>query len=336
MKPALDLRRLRYFVAIAELGSVTRAARSLHLAQPALSQHVGALERELGVRLLDRGPRGVVLTEAGARLEREARALLANADGLLERVRADAREPEGEVVLGISQSVGIAIGAALLRAAAARLPGVHLQVRELISGLIPDLLRTGALDFALAYEQTTGTTGIDELALLSEELFLVGRRDLAKQFFGASRAARGDGARTGEVPFAALAGLPLYLSRRGHVIRDMLERIARRKRIRLTLAAEVDSLYLMRDLARGGSGFCVLSWANVHREAGAADLWAARLVAPALHRDICLLRRHGQALPRAAREVALLAIEMMAREADQGAWRGIVRTRPDEARRRLG
>ena len=267
-----------------------------------------------------------MLTEAGARLEREARALLADADGLFERVRGDAREPEGEVVLGISQSVGLAIGAALLEAAAARLPRVRIQMRELISGLIPDLLRSGTLDFALAYEQIEGRSGIDELKLLSEELFLVGRSDLAARHLGASE---------GDVPFAALADLPLYLSRRGHVIREMLERVARRKGIRLALAAEVDSLYLMRDLVRGGTGFCVLSSANVQRDAGVQDLLVARLAAPAVRRDICLLRRHRQALPRAAREVALLALEVMARKVEEGAWRGTLRVSAAQALRVL-
>ena len=82
----LDFRRLRYFVKVAELGSLTRAAEALHMAQPALSQHIRGLEDEIGAKLLARGPRGVTLTEAGQRMLEESRAMLRSAiaevDGL--------------------------------------------------------------------------------------------------------------------------------------------------------------------------------------------------------------------------------------------------------------
>lgn len=327
MPASFDLRRLRYFVTVAGLGSVTRAAEVLHIAQPALSQHIRALETDLGVKLLDRGPRGVALTEAGRRLQSEARDLLAGVKGLLERVRDDAREPEGEVVIGVSQTVGSLVVAPLLEAAARKLPRVRIQVREMLSGLIPELVRSGALDFALSYD-TPGGNGVDAITVLSEDLCLVGRRRLVERHLGTRRGAT--------VRFEELAGLPLYLSRRTHVVRETLERAARRKGFRLKLAAEVDSLYIMKELALAGAGFCVLSRANVRREFDDASLHVARIVAPAIRRDICFLRRHAHALPRASAEVATLAAEVLSGMVEEGAWSGTLRAHAEDVRRLLG
>lgn len=92
MSSSFELRRLRYFVKVGEMGSLTRAAAALHIAQPALSQQVRILESELG--LFERGPRGVGPTDAGRRLRVEARRLLDEMGSIAERVR-DASDPKG-------------------------------------------------------------------------------------------------------------------------------------------------------------------------------------------------------------------------------------------------
>ncbi len=313
MSGNLDLRRLRYFVRVAELGSLTRAAEALHIAQPALSQHIRALEGEVGVKLLARGPRGVALTEAGERMLEEARAMLSGARSLIERVRGDSSEPEGEVVIGVGQTVGSLLVVPLLEAAARRLPRVRIQIREMLSGLLPELVRSGAVDFAVSYNTASGN-GVDSTVVLWEEMCLVGQRRLAQRHLG--KVLRE------EVPFKALAGLPLYLSRRTHILRELVERVAREKKVVPNLLAEVDSLYIMKELALGGTGFCVLSRANVRRELEHHDLYVARIVQPVVRRDICLVRRSGAATSRAARETVLLAAEVLAAMVKEDVWRG--------------
>src|SRR5687767_12555895 len=105
MSASFDLRRLRYFVKVAETGSLTRAAAALHVAQPALSQQIRVLEDELGVQLLARGPRGVTLTEAGQRLLAESRRIFDGIKVGVERVKGGP-EPEGQVVIGVGQLAG--------------------------------------------------------------------------------------------------------------------------------------------------------------------------------------------------------------------------------------
>jgi LysR family nitrogen assimilation transcriptional regulator len=326
MPASFDLRRLRYFVKVAELGSVTRAAEVLHVAQPALSQHMRALEAELGVQVLARGSRGVALTEAGERLYAEARELLGGIKAMVERVKDDTRDPEGEVVIGVGQTIGSILMVPLLQMAAERLPRVRIQIREVLSGLIPELVRTGAVDFALSYNMASGN-GVEAVTVLSESMCLVGQRALVERHLGRRRAA---GA---EVRFAELAAVPLYLSRRTHILREMIEKVARRKGVALHLLGEVDSLYIMKELALGGTGCTVLSHANFRRELGHEDLFIGRITAPLIRRDICFVRRHGQALPRAARETAGLAAEALVRMVEEGVWRASLAARPEDLRR---
>lgn len=316
MPANLDLRRLRSFVKVAELGSLTRASEALHVAQPALSQQMRSLEDELGVKLLARGSRGVALTEAGQRLLEEARTMLFGVETLVDRVRGDSSEPEGEVVIGVGQTVGSLLMVPLLELAAKRFPRVRIQVREMLSGLLPELVRSGAVDFAISYNTASGN-GVEAITVLSEEMCLVGQRRLARRHLGKNL--------KDEVPFKALAGIPLYLSRRTHILRELVERVAREKKVVANLLAEVDSLYIMKELALGGTGFCVLSRANVRRELEHHDLYVARIVQPVVRRDICLVRRSGGALPRAAHELALLAVDVLAGMVKDDVWRGTLR-----------
>ena len=103
---SFDLRRLRYFVAVAELGSVTKAASELHVAQPALSHQIRLLEEELGGALFTRGPHGVSLTELGTTAAAESRHLLGNIKALRDRLSVHAGGTEGEVVVGLAQTIG--------------------------------------------------------------------------------------------------------------------------------------------------------------------------------------------------------------------------------------
>jgi DNA-binding transcriptional LysR family regulator len=100
-----ELRQLRYFVAIAEEGSLTRAAARLHIAQQSLSQQVRTLEAQLGVTLFERSSRGVTLTDVGLVLLREARPVLAHAERAVDAVRRVARGEQGELRVGFLGSV---------------------------------------------------------------------------------------------------------------------------------------------------------------------------------------------------------------------------------------
>jgi DNA-binding transcriptional LysR family regulator len=100
----MELRHLRYFIAVAEEGHITRAAERLGMQQPPLSQQIRALEQELGVQLLRRKPRGVELTDAGRAMLDDARAILAHIDHAFATTRRTARGEQGRIAVGFTSS----------------------------------------------------------------------------------------------------------------------------------------------------------------------------------------------------------------------------------------
>jgi DNA-binding transcriptional LysR family regulator len=144
-----ELRLLSSFVAIAEEGSLTRAAARLHIAQQSLSQQMRTLEAQLGATLLERTSRGVRLTPVGAVLLREARALLAQAERATAAVRRAAAGEEGELRVGFLSSVANYLMPPLVRAFGAGHPGVALHAHEVPIAQLVAGLREGELDAAL-------------------------------------------------------------------------------------------------------------------------------------------------------------------------------------------
>jgi DNA-binding transcriptional LysR family regulator len=144
-----ELRLVRYWVAVAEEGNITRAAERLHISQPALSAAIKQLEAQLGVALLDRSDRVLRVTPAGAVLLEEGRGLLAEADRVFEAVRD--RSPVGRLDLGVTPTARYGLGPELLAACAASAPGVMLYPREDSTGALLREVRSGRLDLAVVF-----------------------------------------------------------------------------------------------------------------------------------------------------------------------------------------
>jgi DNA-binding transcriptional LysR family regulator len=145
----MELRHLRYFVAVAEHLSFAGAARALHLSQPPLSRQIRALEEELGTPLFARTKRTVALTDAGAALLPEARRLLREADALKAGARAHAAGEIGTLALGFIGMAAYNVLPGVLSAFHRAHPGVRLALREATSDVLLAALRQGELDVAL-------------------------------------------------------------------------------------------------------------------------------------------------------------------------------------------
>ncbi len=142
----MDLRHLRYFVAVAETLNFGRAARDLHITQPPLSRAIQALEEELGATLFDRSTRGVRLTPVGAALLPEAKRLLRDAEALREGARHLAEGEVGALTVGFISTAIFGVLPQVIRAFRKARPGVTLALREFTSGDTPAALKSGELD----------------------------------------------------------------------------------------------------------------------------------------------------------------------------------------------
>jgi DNA-binding transcriptional LysR family regulator len=148
---APELRLVRYWVAVAEEGNITRAAERLHVSQPALSSAVKQLEAQLGVALLDRSDRVLRVTPAGELLLSEGRALLREADRVFSAVRSRDRSVVGRLRIGMTPTARYGLGPSLLAACAERAPGVMLYPQEDATGALVREVRSGRLDLAVLF-----------------------------------------------------------------------------------------------------------------------------------------------------------------------------------------
>lgn len=168
----MDLRQLRYYIAVAEELHFSRAAARLNLAQSALSSQVRALEREVGGPLLVRSTRRVELTPAGERLLRDGREVVAAADGALERARALARGEAGTLVIGSMGPAGGGLLAPLLARFSSRHPRMRVEIRNLDFSDIVEAVRERQVDLAFIY-MPLAEPDLEFIALMTEPRVVV-------------------------------------------------------------------------------------------------------------------------------------------------------------------
>lgn len=297
----MDIRAMRYFVAIVDHGSLTRAAEVVCVAQPALSQQLAALEEEFGVPLVHRGAKGVRPTEAGKTLYRHMRNILRQVEIAGADVRVAGSEISGTVAMGLPTTAAAAFGMPLVRAVRQRYPQVRLQLFESMSGYISELLNQNRLDFAILFRDTP-SRAVEPEPLASEPLSLIGTPP-------------GRPARTATIAMKALDGIPLVLPSGSQGLREVVERSFAKAGIALNVVADLDSLPFLLGAAREGLACTILPASSL----GDADAGVARrLILPELRRTLSLC--WPRALPRsnAAEAVAEVLREIVAQRIGQG------------------
>jgi DNA-binding transcriptional LysR family regulator len=148
----MELRHLRYFVAVAEQENVSRAALKLHVSQPALSRQVRDLEEELGFALLERTAKSVRVTEAGKVFLREARAVLQRAEEAVSKARLAANKGQVELHIGYAPSPTVRLLPRILRVFQTAYPGVKVKLHDLSTEEMLAGVRTGALQMAFVVQ----------------------------------------------------------------------------------------------------------------------------------------------------------------------------------------
>jgi len=172
-QPGMNLKQLEYFVSVAELGSFSKAALVLNIAQPALSRQVRLLETDLHVNLLTRTGRGVVLTEAGKRLFDHSVGILQLVARATEDIDATRDEPSGRIVIGLPPSIGRRLTLPLVEAFRRNLPKARLAIVEGLSTHLTEWIATGRVDLGLIHNPEPNPA-IEVTPVLDEVLGLVG------------------------------------------------------------------------------------------------------------------------------------------------------------------
>lgn len=302
-----DLHKWRAFVAIGELGSLSRAALFLDSNQSLLSRQLNALERECGARLFNRTGRGVELSEIGAKLFPQVKALLADAERLENEIRGEAREPTGRVTLGLLPSIGLPLVGRLFADVRRELPAVSLKVLEGSSGQVEEWLADARVDIAILYRYGPTLPEMEQSLAVVDSCLIgaTGDRHTA----------------TAEIGFDALHELPFILPAAPNGLRTALDSIARQRRITLAPAIEADSLPLQKALVASERLYTVLPLHAVWNEVADRRLQAARIVEPPFQRTVAMALAKSKGPPRAVSAVASRIVQIVDEMARAGMWR---------------
>ncbi|AJC82227.1 nitrogen assimilation transcriptional regulator protein (plasmid) [Rhizobium etli bv. phaseoli str. IE4803] len=233
----MQLRQLRYFVSIVDAGSFCRAAATINVAQPALSQQIAGLEARLGATLLHRSGRGVCPTRAGKAFYREAVFILQRIEQLRGIVRSTEGYPEGSVAIGMSSTLAVSLAGPFVGACKAAFPKVILRLVTGEFHRIRSLVESHELDVCMIFEDTP-TLGVSRKPLFRQRLYLIqpgNAEDVATS-----------------VSLKELAALPLALPAQPHTSRDALDRAFGVNGVIPNCVAEVDTFCSVLPLVKAG------------------------------------------------------------------------------------
>jgi LysR family transcriptional activator of glutamate synthase operon len=292
----MNLRQLRYLVAVSDERHFTRAAAREHVAQPALSQQIRSLEAELGVALVERTTRRVAMTQAGEVLVARARRALAELDAAQAELQALAGVQAGRLAVGAMHTMGPVDLSLLLATFHDRHPAVELIVREQSSEELAAMLREDEVDLAfLSVTERIQHRGLALRPLVSEELVVV----LAISHPLAGRP---------ELRIADLAHEPFITFREGARLRELLSTAAAGAGFEPHIALESNESRRIRSLVSRGLGVAILPRSDA--EAPGSIVAVCDLVDPPLTRDVTLASRAERRPSPAAEAFRALALEV--------------------------
>jgi DNA-binding transcriptional LysR family regulator len=294
----LELRHLRYFVAVAEELHFGRAARRLHIAQPALSQQIRRLEAEVGLALVERTTRKVALTGAGELLVARARHIISELDAATAELQTLAGVQGGRLSVGALHTMGPVDLSRLLASFHRNHPAVELTVREQSSEELAEMLRDDVVDLAfLSVTERIQSRGLQLDRLVSEELVAV----LPTTHPLAGREG---------VTLIELAGDRFVSFRPGSRLRELLDSAAAEAGFEPRITLESNESRRIRSLVSGGLGVAILPRSDA--TGLGPPVATSRLTEPELTRDITLASRLGRRHSPAA--AAFLALTRLAFE----------------------
>jgi LysR family nitrogen assimilation transcriptional regulator len=268
----MDFRQLRTFSCVAELGSLSKAADTLRIAQPALSRQIKLLEHELRAELFTRNGRGMVLTEAGRLLLARTSGIVRQIDQIRDDIQSSAGSPSGRVVLGLVPTVSCVLSARLARRTVEKYPGISLCIVESYSGHLIEWLHRGEMDLAIIYGPSADLH-LSVQSLGRDPIVAVGPRG-------------GGLARKKQVEMDWLLRQKLVLPSHSHGLRSLIEHAAAKRKLKLDVQLEADSFRVLTNLVEEGLGYTLLPPSSVRSEVREKRLEIADIAKQAPMREL--------------------------------------------------
>jgi LysR family transcriptional regulator, nitrogen assimilation regulatory protein len=294
----LNLRRLKYFVRIVDIGSLTQASEILFIAQPALSQQLAKLEAEFGRQLLLRTKTGVTPTEAGTVLYRHAQLMLKQFEQAQADVRNSGKALAGQVSVGLaSGTAATALAMPLLKAVRARHPRVVLYLNESLGTTLCDQVSDGRMDLAVLYGGRPTGQGLQFDALLREQMVLVvpTQHPLVAD----------------QIAFVELRDVELLLPRAHNPLRQYIDEAFSSVSIKPRVVAEIESAATLSAAVANNIAATVLPLSAAQAVAGSMRARIIRLVSPVVEVPLALCTSDHLPLSEPAQAVRAIILELI-------------------------
>jgi LysR family transcriptional regulator, nitrogen assimilation regulatory protein len=296
----LDTRRLEAFVKVVDLGSVSRAAKLLNIAQPALSQQIASLELDFKRRLLDRSARGVRPTEAGQILYRYAKSIQRQIEEARRTILDNQSELTGNVTIGLAPlSSATLLATPLLMQVRERFPGIVLHIYDSFGIVLSEMMLKGSMDMAVLYGDRP-VTGLDYKPLMREPFFLVAPRSMSSEQ-----------PQSESVSAAEVAQFDLILPYRESFLRQAVERVCAEVGLRPRVVAEIHSQSTLSSAIAAGIGATVLPLSIANVLPNQDELCSRGIDAPAASLQMSLCISDNAPLSDAAFAVYKILLEII-------------------------
>ncbi len=277
----MDIKELRYLRAVIEFGTFSRAAAQLRIAQPALSRRIQKLEKELGVTLLKRTPKGVLPTPAGGRLLKRACELEDVLDIARREMSGFAEGVTGALRVGIQHPHSLSMGPPLVKSFRAGFPDVSLYVVDGSNGDLLDRLLNKQIDVAIVQSPSHSHTDLNESPLWLDKLHLVGPASARSSPLFAG----------GQVSIQDMAALPIIMASQKHALRRLVDAAFLQQHRRFRPEIEVDGSLMIFEMVKAGLGYTLMPSSGFHQLLVGGEI-AAASVDPPIIRTMSLLARN--------------------------------------------
>jgi LysR family nitrogen assimilation transcriptional regulator len=292
----MDIRRLRYFASVAELGSFTKAATLLHIAQPALSRHVRELEDEVGLELLSRQGRQTRLTDAGEALLRHAHTIERDFERLVEDMQARRGTPKGRVIFGIPPTLAESLVLPVTDRIKRELPLISIKVVEGLTPVLSEWVQNNRVDMAVLspglMSNRDTTTTLQQRELAQEEMVVAEKA--------------GDRPPPRYYSLRALRARPLVVS---NMLLQIVQEALHPALLELKVDLEIDSVQAIKSMVAKGAATTILPISMLREEIAAGTVTASAITEQGVRRTLSLAQHRHRQMTTACEAVARVISE---------------------------